>query len=78
MKGVNQLIKVSLQNENLTVDSADDYMTKPFSVGELKARVKAHLRRHFYSHENAESKGQIGNTVQYGSLQLNLLRCFFS
>ncbi len=25
---------------------ADDYVTKPFSVGELLARVKAHLRRH--------------------------------
>ena len=25
---------------------ADDYVTKPFSLGELMARVKAHLRRH--------------------------------
>lgn len=34
---------------------ADDYMTKPFSVRELAARIKAHLRKHNVS---AEKDGQ--------------------
>jgi DNA-binding response OmpR family regulator len=35
---------------------ADDYVTKPFSVRELMARIKAVLRRvHSEEHENAQS-----------------------
>lgn len=35
---------------------ADDYMAKPFSMNELLARVKAHLRRnHEYLHSNQEN-----------------------
>lgn len=37
---------------------ADDYVTKPFSVRELCARVKAVLRRKHESHEAAESQEQ--------------------
>ena len=34
---------------------ADDYMTKPFSVRELTARVKANLRKHVLPEEAAEN-----------------------
>ncbi len=37
---------------------ADDYLTKPFSMRELQARVKAHLRRVRLLREEIESSGQ--------------------
>jgi len=41
---------------------ADDYVVKPFSIEELFARVRAHLRR---THEEET------DTLQYGDLKLN-------
>jgi len=41
----------------------DDYITKPFGIGELRARVAAHLRR-----ENRKKK----NAVFVGEIQLEL------
>jgi len=35
---------------------ADDYMTKPFSVRELAARIKAHLRKHNVAAEASNQK----------------------
>ena len=47
---------------------ADDYVTKPFSVLELMARVKAILRRtHFFD----KSKIQLMDTVQVGDLTID-------
>lgn len=53
---------------------ADDYITKPFSVRELMARIKANLRK---SEINNEVKGSKGNEEQskkisVGSLELDL------
>lgn len=42
---------------------ADDYVTKPFSVGELLARIKAHLRR----------RGP-GSVVRFGGVEVDLDR----
>lgn len=42
----------------------DDYITKPFGIGELRARVAAHLRR-----ERREKK----NAVSFGRIQFQLL-----
>jgi DNA-binding response OmpR family regulator len=44
---------------------ADDYVTKPFSVGELVARVRAALRR-------AERAGAAASVVTIGKAQVNL------
>lgn len=44
---------------------ADDYMTKPFSVRELVARVKAHLRR------NSGTR-QESNLINFGDVSINL------
>lgn len=51
---------------------ADDYLTKPFSVLELMARVKAILRR-MSALPRAEA-GETGNTVRAGALVLDLER----
>jgi two-component system, OmpR family, KDP operon response regulator KdpE len=44
---------------------ADDYLTKPFGVGELLARLRAALRR------NTQSQGE--NTFNIGNLKVDLL-----
>lgn len=48
---------------------ADDYMTKPFTIGELVARVKAQLRR--YVDFNRESADRETGMLVHGDLALN-------
>ena len=48
---------------------ADDYMTKPFSIGELASRIKANIRR--YSGELkrlGENKSEDGTTIKIGDI----------
>ena len=49
---------------------ADDYMTKPFNVNELKARIKAVMRRAAYRKTTGGDDIQSGNVVQIGSIRL--------
>ncbi|MBR4173301.1 MAG: response regulator transcription factor [Clostridia bacterium] len=51
---------------------ADDYMTKPFSIRELTARVKANLRRTSIDREQT-SQGT-AETISSGELSINLER----
>lgn len=55
---------------------ADDYITKPFSMRELMARVKAHLRRGRLIRADATAKqGEpLQGILQFGSLALDLAR----
>jgi len=54
---------------------ADDYITKPFSMRELLARVKAHLRRIQMFQEEASSQG-VGEAeiLRFGNLTLDMSR----
>ncbi len=52
---------------------ADDYMTKPFSVRELSARVKAHLRRMSID-KTEESQTDSKNIIKSGDLTINISR----
>src|SRR5438067_2054102 len=45
---------------------ADDYVTKPYSPRELRARVRAHLRR---------SATQAGEVYRFGDVELDFTRC---
>lgn len=47
---------------------ADDYMTKPFSVTELKARLQAQVRRYLYLNAKSDQPEAI---LVYGDLCLN-------
>jgi two-component system response regulator VicR len=51
---------------------ADDYMTKPFSIRELTARVKANLRR--TSIDREQLSGGNAETISSGELLINLER----
>lgn len=49
---------------------ADDYVTKPFGLGELSARVKAMLRRYFYFNPNPQDHAS--SVLTHGELAINL------
>lgn len=49
---------------------ADDYLTKPFTIGELVARVKSQLRR--YLDFNVGDADHAPKLLKYGNLELDL------
>lgn len=51
---------------------ADDYITKPFSPGELVARIKAHLRR--YKHFSRPKEEEDDSLIAYRDLKLDVKR----
>lgn len=56
---------------------ADDYLTKPFSMRELMARVKAQLRRSRLLREELDksvAEGKPHETLTFGNLVINLTR----
>lgn len=57
---------------------ADDYVTKPFSIRELIARIKANLRKAEVSvvseNNNSNENGKKDNIIKVGPLTLNLDR----
>ena len=67
---------------------ADDYVTKPYSARELRARVKAHVRRHstaaseIYRFGDAEldfARGELrrgGRVIEISALEFKLLAAF--
>jgi DNA-binding response OmpR family regulator len=54
---------------------ADDYVTKPFSMRELLARVKAHLRRtHFIQSELQTAPAPEAEILRFANLTVDLSR----
>ena len=59
---------------------ADDYITKPFNVMELKARIKAVMRRVSYSDQREKSNDADPGIIAIGSIKLdtNNRRCYIN
>ncbi len=52
---------------------ADDYMTKPFSVGELVARVKAHLKRYDRLTEGNRTRSRQADEIRVRGIRIDKL-----
>ncbi|TCT16360.1 DNA-binding response OmpR family regulator [Natranaerovirga pectinivora] len=50
---------------------ADDYMTKPFNILELKARIKAIMRRQSVQTQSAEATQGTGKQMEAGELKID-------
>ena len=50
---------------------ADDYLTKPFGVGELLARVRAQLRRARSAPEEPSAKTPSDNLFRFGNIEID-------
>ncbi|MCL1993849.1 MAG: response regulator transcription factor [Spirochaetes bacterium] len=48
---------------------ADDYITKPFSIAELVARVKSHIARYA---RLTKAQGVAGDELDFGNIRINL------
>ena len=70
--GIIMLTARSQEMDKITglMTGADDYMTKPFSMKELMARVKANIRRRSMEYASAQASGT-ANTVEANGLCLN-------
>ena len=54
---------------------ADDYVTKPFSVRELMARIESQLRRaNMLAGVASVNNGKNGHTIEIGDLEIDLVR----
>lgn len=53
---------------------ADDYLTKPFSIRELQARVKALLRRVSFNTANINEAEDEENQLRFGELSIDILK----
>ncbi len=75
LRGWSQLPVIVLSARSAEADKiealdagADDYLVKPFSVGELLARVRAALRRHDRASTHTAS------AIQFGDCEIDLVR----
>ncbi len=50
---------------------ADDYMTKPFSIGELASRIKANIRRYSGELKKMGAESADGTVIQVGDLTID-------
>jgi DNA-binding response OmpR family regulator len=65
VRALNESVKIIIVSANRSIDQriegldlgANDYLTKPFDFAELKARIRALLRRDFISQPNVLSVG---------------------
>jgi len=68
--GIPIVVLSARSNERDKIDAldagADDYLVKPFSVGELLARVRAHLRR------RAAGPAASSSVIEFGAIRIDL------
>lgn len=71
-EGILRLLKRALER-----DGADDYIRKPFGIGELRARVQAHIRRERREKKHAVTVGNLRfylreKQIEYGEQEILL------
>ena len=56
-------------------NGADDYIQKPFDLDELRARIKANLRRSSLNSSNQNEKHTPAKKIRFGQWTLDMSRC---